>query len=717
MAPDPDRMSDDEIIDMWFWSLHPDADEFTLRQVSTAVSAVVSAFHSGAELVQLMRKRNRRSRSEQAYKEKALLDSLEAGETRVESQYAADCNEIGAGMRKGDAVARDRLLHIAVSMQSEIIRSLQISVRNETAIVDLTALHEASVMSRRDTLNILADLRQRLALDLPIEGPTRMPQSLRDSLETARRRQSGTLSDFTPSAVTIPDETENRSRLGRIFSNRRNSAQLSHRSSTHISPPTNTQAPLSPSLPWTSSLEYEEADTVAPLPQELPAEVPPRLRPPLDLHPPAYSNVTGAGNHGYPQEKPPSAYFPDSPRPVHPLEREAQMNSQSDSSTRNSGISTPETGRTDAELSAAIIGYLDNLRLDRETGCRDSIASRNTSLSTGSRYSESDGMAMMSSSTYSNAGSSVGPYLSMASPAARHSYSSVANSSPYSTTAPPNDLTAPKQNQPTQQIHFSSHRPTPSDSTYGSMPSEATSTSFQHHHRSRPSVSTQGSTQHSAPSILTSATPQTTRTSFSTTTPSMLGRPCKSNNYWGFCKGSWTLREDVKKALSLRQKPIGMYTSSLVWQCRECAFEGKSFGAKKPYIIDPNIHVSAAAGGIRYRWLFLAKSHVKQKHRALPSEDARFSYGCVFCSGEGRMTGVYGDVDTLLRHVFVEHAASGAGLSEDIKAKTRCVVGRLAGVDEEWDINIPVQPEAGLDQQQQQQQQQKQQMSRWSEDS
>ena len=39
-----------------------------------------------------------------------------------------------------------------------------------------------------------------------------------------------------------------------------------------------------------------------------------------------------------------------------------------------------------------------------------------------------------------------------------------------------------------------------------------------------------------------------------------------------------------------------------------------------------------------------------------------------------------------MNHIFVEHAK---GVTEDVKEKTRCVVGRTAGPQEQWDINIP----------------------------
>jgi hypothetical protein len=71
-------------------------------QVIGAVAAVVSAFHGGAELVAHIKKKRRKRRGEQAYKENQLQDSLESGEAQVETRYAADCRELGEWVKRGD---------------------------------------------------------------------------------------------------------------------------------------------------------------------------------------------------------------------------------------------------------------------------------------------------------------------------------------------------------------------------------------------------------------------------------------------------------------------------------------------------------------------------------------------------------------------------------------------------------------------------------------
>ncbi|KAK7554633.1 hypothetical protein IWX46DRAFT_222271 [Phyllosticta citricarpa] len=265
-------------------------------EVSVAVSAVVSAFNNGAGLLHALRKsRVRRRRGEEGFKEKVLLDSLLSGEKAIDEHYAALCKEFGKAARTGDAIARDRLLHVAVSMQPEVIRSLQIATRNDSAILDFTKLHEASVMLRRDALEALADFRQRLADEHP-SSPNIPPYSTDRSLMSSsqnstlsspfqRSRSSSYFSsaDVPPTVTVLQGDDPKASRLSRVFSRRRsNSARSSvkpPRGLTRVGSAVN----LSNNQSWVSSHKADEnQDMLSPLPQQSPVEVPPRRRPLMD---------------------------------------------------------------------------------------------------------------------------------------------------------------------------------------------------------------------------------------------------------------------------------------------------------------------------------------------------------------------------------------------------------------------------------------------------
>ncbi|KAF2865959.1 hypothetical protein BDV95DRAFT_612197 [Massariosphaeria phaeospora] len=220
-------------------------------------------------------------------------------------------------------------------------------------------------------------------------------------------------------------------------------------------------------------------------------------------------------------------------------------------------------------------------------------------------------------------------------------------------------------------------------------------------------------TAFTSPPPLHHPTPLHTTTTTTTLTHEKMmdGRPCKENNYWGFCKGAWTMREDLARGLETQTRPDGLYNSHQIWACRHCHFTGETFSAAAPAsastsasrkgkkdkdavvtVVDPNIYTSAV--GIRYKWAFLAKSHVKLASLLITGggggeKDDAVNYGCVVCSVEGSVTGVYGTVETLMKHVFREHVQHG-GMDARTAEKVRCVVGRVAGVDEEWDLNVSV---------------------------
>jgi hypothetical protein len=169
------------------------------------------------------------------------------------------------------------------------------------------------------------------------------------------------------------------------------------------------------------------------------------------------------------------------------------------------------------------------------------------------------------------------------------------------------------------------------------------------------------------------------------------GRPCKANNYWGFCKGSYAIREEPKKGLNLRTQPLGMYATREIWECTACTFKGSTFLAPHPTkknkeitIVDPRTYTSES--GVKYKWIFLAKSHVKKKAGDSQAEES--NYGCMFCSLMDEVSSVYGGVETLMNHIKTVHGVKR--MSEGVKKKAKAVVGRMPEKGDEWDVCVPV---------------------------
>jgi len=81
-------------------------------QIIPAVSAVVAAFHNGAEIFKLVKKKRRAARkyqdlAQQEWEEKQLQSSLIAGEKQISLRYERDQRELGDFMRIGDGELLD----------------------------------------------------------------------------------------------------------------------------------------------------------------------------------------------------------------------------------------------------------------------------------------------------------------------------------------------------------------------------------------------------------------------------------------------------------------------------------------------------------------------------------------------------------------------------------------------------------------------------------
>ena len=171
--------------------------------------------------------------------------------------------------------------------------------------------------------------------------------------------------------------------------------------------------------------------------------------------------------------------------------------------------------------------------------------------------------------------------------------------------------------------------------------------------------------------------------------PAPLILPSASNNYGGFCEGAWRMQIGDPQVGMKRRQDVGPGASTYYfWKCmsKQCAFSGSMFGTKKAPSFDTRVRKSKS--GIRFRWSFLAKSHVAQAKVV----NGQYNYGCIFCCTGPEPTPVFGGIDTLLEHLLTH---KGQGISAQVLQRAGCVVDRLAGDDEEFDLNVP--PFAGDD--------------------
>lgn len=158
--------------------------------------------------------------------------------------------------------------------------------------------------------------------------------------------------------------------------------------------------------------------------------------------------------------------------------------------------------------------------------------------------------------------------------------------------------------------------------------------------------------------------------------------PSEENNFQGFCKGAWRAQiGDKKKAMDERLRPGGMYNAARFWQCSKCKFEGRLLMLdKKTKAVDRRV---LTADGVQFRWDFLFKSHTERKDTT--SDFLSATFGCVFCTAEGRGTPVFGGAKMLMAHLQEHRDRLPSG---EVLYRMNALVGPRAALDEDFDINI-----------------------------
>ncbi|KAK3071022.1 hypothetical protein LTR53_009418 [Teratosphaeriaceae sp. CCFEE 6253] len=187
---------------------------------------------------------------------------------------------------------------------------------------------------------------------------------------------------------------------------------------------------------------------------------------------------------------------------------------------------------------------------------------------------------------------------------------------------------------------------------------------------------------------MTDRSPSTASPSFVGCAPAHVGSaavptPIPENDYLGFCKSAWKLQNGDRKAMQ-KTKEFNEFSRSgwspniyyLACSSSKCVFAGHMPVDK---IWDKVWTVEAR--GLRFRWAFLAKSHVPQQK----VRDHQYGYRCLFCVFLGDSGPVYFGTDTYLEHVSSHR---GQALSEVVLYKTKCILDRVASETEEFDIDL-----------------------------
>lgn len=162
--------------------------------------------------------------------------------------------------------------------------------------------------------------------------------------------------------------------------------------------------------------------------------------------------------------------------------------------------------------------------------------------------------------------------------------------------------------------------------------------------------------------------------------------PSKENNYAGFCKGAWRLQNNMD-GMTAEHRPSGMYGEIRFWKCCKCRFDGPLFGGNSKSTRKFDTKVRVDISGVRYRWVFLAKSHVQQKQEPTVSDGTGGSFRCIFCCAEWKEKApVFNDLELFMDHLQIHREQV---LSPELIYRTKCIVGRIAADSEDFDINLP----------------------------
>jgi hypothetical protein len=154
----------------------------------------------------------------------------------------------------------------------------------------------------------------------------------------------------------------------------------------------------------------------------------------------------------------------------------------------------------------------------------------------------------------------------------------------------------------------------------------------------------------------------------------------RSSGHLPYCAGALAAQKDFRASFTRLQLPILPGSNKLhpSWKCSACDFNASDGDGRLLQRID-------FAHGVRYRFPFCARSHAPYEHPPHAFRP-RYTYGCLFCTAEGRTSAIHTGSDALMAHIATKHRTN---LTPEIRTRTHSVIGRLAGRDEGWDVNLP----------------------------
>ena len=128
------------------------------------------------------------------------------------------------------------------------------------------------------------------------------------------------------------------------------------------------------------------------------------------------------------------------------------------------------------------------------------------------------------------------------------------------------------------------------------------------------------------------------------------------NNFAGFCQGAYHLQVGlIDSAIKLHNASTSMTGQGQYYACRSkrCVFEGPAMMYERGWSYDRNLR---SRNQLKYRWLFLAKSHVSQAR----VKNKLYDFKCLICVLLGDKSSKFHGSNQLLEHVS-GHAGTQIG--------------------------------------------------------
>lgn len=131
------------------------------------------------------------------------------------------------------------------------------------------------------------------------------------------------------------------------------------------------------------------------------------------------------------------------------------------------------------------------------------------------------------------------------------------------------------------------------------------------------------------------------------------------SNYGGFCQGAYQLQVGlIDSAIKIHNASTSMTGQGQYYACRgkRCVFEGPAVMYEKGWSYDRNLR---SRNQLKYRWLFLAKSHIPQER----VKNKLYAFRCLICVLLGDESSIFHGSNQLLEHVSGHAGTQVVGLT------------------------------------------------------